>query len=86
MEISIQNQKMELIQWLTTLNDESVIQRLIDLRNNQLKDWWKDLSNAEIESIEKGIKDADKGNLVSHTEARKIYETSMSQFDTQEND
>jgi len=74
MELSIQNQKMELIQWLTTLNDESVIHRLIELRNNQLKDWWNELSNAEIESIEKGIKDADNGNLVSHSEARKIYE------------
>ena len=74
MEISIQNQKMELIQWLTTLNDESVIQKLIDLRNNQLKDWWNELSNAEIESIEKGIKDADNGNLVSHSEVRKTYE------------
>ncbi len=74
MEISIHKQKMELIQWLTTLNDEAIIQRLIDLRNNHLKDWWKDLSNAEIESIEKGIKDANNGNLVSHAEARKIYE------------
>jgi len=74
MEISIQNQKMELIQWLTTLNDESIIQRLIELRNNQLKDWWNELSNAEMESIERGIKDADNGNLVSHYEARKTYE------------
>jgi len=74
MKISIQNQKMELIQWLTTLNDESIVQKLIDLRNNQLKEWWNELSNIEIESIEKGIKDADNGNLVSHYEARKTYE------------
>jgi len=74
MEISIQNQKMKLIQWLTTLNEESIVQKLIDLRNNQLKDWWNELSNIEIESIEKGIKDADNGNLVSHYEARKTYE------------
>ena len=74
MEISIQNQKMKLIQWLTTLNEESIVQKLIDLRNNQLKDSWNELSNIEIESIEKGIKDADNGNLVSHYEARKTYE------------
>jgi predicted transcriptional regulator len=74
METSIHKQKMDLIQWLTTLNDESIIQRLIDVRNNQIKDWWKELSDAEIESIEKGIQDADKGNLVSHSEARKVYE------------
>jgi len=74
MEISIQNKKVELIQWLTTLNDESIIQRLIDFRNSQIKDWWKELSDAEIESIEKGIQDADKGDIVSHSEARKVYE------------
>ncbi len=56
------------------MNDESVIQKLIDLRNNQLKDWWNELSDDEIESIEKGIKDADNGNLISHSEARKTYE------------
>ena len=77
METSIQNKKVELIQWLTTLNDESIIQGLIDFRNSQIKDWWKELSDAEIESIEKGIQDADEGNLVSHSEARKIYEKSI---------
>ncbi len=74
MEISIHNVKVELIQWLTTLNDESILQRLIDFINSQIKDWWKELSDAEIESIEKGIQDADKGNLISHSEARKVYE------------
>ena len=70
----IQNIKIELIQWLTTLDDETVIQKLVDLRNHQLKDWWNELSDAEIKSIEKGIKDAEKGKLVPHSEARKIYE------------
>ncbi len=74
MEISLQNKKVELIQWLTTLKDESIIQQLIDFRNSQIKDWWKELSDAEIKSIKKGIQDADKGNLVSHSEARKVYE------------
>ncbi len=74
MEISIQNKKVELIQWLTTLNDESIIQQLIDFRNSQIKDWWKELPDAEIESIEKGIRDADEGKIVSHSEARKVYE------------
>lgn len=71
---NIQNIKVELIQWLTTLNDEAMLQRLIDIRNNQIKDWWKELPEAEIASIEKGIQDADEGKLVSHSEARKVYE------------
>ncbi|MEN8123259.1 MAG: hypothetical protein ABFS35_23180 [Bacteroidota bacterium] len=74
MELSIQNQKIELIQWLTTLDDNSVIQRLIEFRDNQTKDWWTEISNNERTSIEKGIIDANAGNLKPHSEARKIYE------------
>jgi len=74
MELNIQNEKIELIQWLTTLNDKSTIQRLIELRNNHTKDWWAEISNEERASIEKGISDANAGNLKSHSEVRKIYE------------
>jgi len=74
MELSIQNQKMELIQWLITLDDKSIIQRLIDLRNNQTKYWWLEISNEEKASIKKGIIDANADNLKPHSEARKIYE------------
>ena len=73
MELSIQNQKIELIQWLTTLDDNLIIQRLIEFRDNQTKDWWTEISNDEKASIEKGIIDANAGNLKPHSEARKIY-------------
>ena len=74
MELNIQNEKIELIQWLTMLNDESTIHKLIELRKNQTKDWWTEISMEERVSIEKGIEDADAGKLKSHSEARKIYE------------
>ena len=74
MEANIQNIKIELIQWLTTLDDSSLIQKILDLRKNQTKDWWTETSEAERISIEKGISDADNGKLNSHSEARKIYE------------
>ena len=74
MEANIQNIKIELIQWLTTLDDSSLIQKILELRKTQTKDWWTEISNAEKTSIEKGISDAEKGKLNSHTEARKIYE------------
>ena len=74
MDMNIQNSKIELIQWLTTLNDKSLIEKILDLKKSESKDWWNDISEAEKESIEKGILDADKGKLKSHSEARKIYE------------
>ena len=74
MEADIQNTKIELIQWLTTLDDKSLIQKILDLRTNQTKDWWNTVSEAEKESIEQGIIDADNGRVISHSKARKIYE------------
>ncbi|QTE22172.1 hypothetical protein [Polaribacter cellanae] len=38
------------------------------------QDWWNTISDAEKESIELGISDADKGKLKPHSKARKIYE------------
>ncbi|MBC9794412.1 hypothetical protein [Sinomicrobium weinanense] len=73
MEINIQNAKIELIQWLTTLEDRSLIQKIMDLRNREPNDWWDEVSDAEKKSIESGIADADKGNLKPQAEAKKIY-------------
>ena len=74
MEANIQNIKIELIQWLTTLEDKSLIQKILDLRKDQTKDWWDEISESEKKSIEQGIDYAEKGKLNSHSEARKIYE------------
>ncbi len=74
METNIQNIKIELIQWLTTLDDKYLIQKILDLRKSQTKDGWNEISDAEKSSIEKGISDAENGKLNSHSEARKVYE------------
>lgn len=74
MDIDLQNKKIELIQWLSTLNDESIIEKIMKLRETEKTDWWKELSGEERKSIEKGIQDADSGKLKSHSEAKKLYE------------
>lgn len=74
MDATLQNKKIELIQWLSTLNDQSIIDKLMQLRDKEQKDWFDSISDAEKESIEKGIADADAGKLSSHNTARKLYE------------
>lgn len=46
----------------------------MDLRNNETKDWWNKISEAEKKSLAKGISEADNGILKPHSEAHKIYE------------
>jgi len=74
MDLDLQNKKIELIQWLSTLNDESIIEKLMNLRESEKTDWWKEISKEEKNSIVQGIKDADSGKLKPHSEARKMYE------------
>ena len=73
MEINIQSAKMELIQWLTTVEDKSIIQRILELRKNETKDWWDEISDAEKKAVESGLADANDGKLNSYSEAKKIY-------------
>ena len=74
MELNIQNKKLELIQWLSTIEDSTIIDKIMDLRKKESKDWWNSISSSEKEAIESGIKDADSSKLSPHSKARKIYE------------
>lgn len=73
-ELNIQNKKLELIQWLSTLEDSSMIEKIMDLRKSESKDWWDSITESEKKSIEKGLQDAETGKLNPHTHARKLYE------------
>lgn len=70
---NIQSKKIELIQWLSTIEDLSVINKLIDVKKQENKDWWNAASEAEKQSIEKGLRDADTGKVNSHSKAKKLY-------------
>jgi hypothetical protein len=72
--LNILNQKLELIQWLSTIEDSSIIEKIMDLRKKESKDWWNSISESEKESIELGLKDAESGKLNPHSKARKLYE------------
>jgi len=74
MSIDIQNTKIELIQWLTTIENAKVLQKLNEIKNAELANYWDLLSEEETKSIEKGLKDSKNSNTVRHSEAKKLYE------------
>ncbi len=73
-ELNLQNKKLELIQWLSSIEDSTVIEKIMELRKIESKAWWNSISESEKEAIESGIKDANSGKLNPHSNARKIYE------------
>ena len=67
------NKKIELIQWLSALEDKKLIDRLFKFRMQENQDWWNNLSSGERESIERGIADSESGKLSNHAEVKKRY-------------
>ena len=74
LDFNIETKKLALIQWLTSLNDVSMIDKILELKQKETKDWWNEISDEEKESIEKGLSDAESGKLKPHSEIRKKYE------------
>ena len=74
MNLNLQNKKIELIQWLSTLTDESVIEKLVSIRQNHKDTSWEALSDEERVSIEKGLEDMKNGKVIPHSKARELYE------------
>jgi predicted transcriptional regulator len=73
-KLDLLNKKLELIQWLSTVEDSTILEEIMDLRKRQNKDWWNSISEIEKEGIEKGLKDAESGKLNPHSSVRKLYE------------
>lgn len=74
MNTNLQQRKIELIQWLSVLDDVSLIDKIADLKEQNSNDWWDHISKNEKNSVDLGIADADAGNLNPHSEARATYE------------
>ncbi len=74
LEQSLQSKKLELIQWLSSVEDVSIIEKIVELRKIETTDWWHSISEAEKKAIENGIQDANSGKLNPHSSARKMYE------------
>lgn len=69
----LQNKKLDLIQWLSTLENHVVIEKIMDLKRNEDKNWWDSISENEKLAIEQGLQDANMGKLNPQSSARKLY-------------
>jgi hypothetical protein len=72
--LNILKQKLELIQWLSTIQDAKMIEKIMLLRDKESKDWWNSISEGEKEAIQLGIKEAESGKLNPHSKAKALYE------------
>lgn len=72
---NIEKDKLEIIKWVTTLKDETSIQRLKMLKEQRTKDdWWLQITDEEKSAIDKGLADIKEGRTKPHKEVKKLYE------------
>lgn len=67
--------KLELIAWLTKLEDQDTIEYLKVVKDSKdvKTDWWDDLTEEQRKGIERGLQDIDAGRVTSHEDIRRKY-------------
>jgi len=67
--------KLELIQWLTKLEDNETLDYLKVVKDSCDKntDWWNDLSEEQKSGIGRGLSDIDAGRIHSHKDISLKY-------------
>jgi predicted transcriptional regulator len=68
--MNIQAEKLSLIEWISQLNDNSIVDQLKEIKGN----FDEKQSQAESDSVNRGLKDFKEGRVYSDETARKIYE------------
>ncbi|GAB1445438.1 hypothetical protein MASR2M41_11320 [Flammeovirgaceae bacterium] len=66
--MDIQAEKLKLIEWLTNLNDTTVIDKIKAIKSRKDLDWWESLSEEQKQDIEAGISDLDSGRKSSFSQ------------------
>ena len=67
--------KLELIEWLTKLEDQETINylKVVKDSSSNKKDWWHSLSEKQQLGIQKGMKDIEQGKMIVHDEVKEKY-------------
>ena len=72
--MSIENEKLKLIEWIKELRDDSTIEKIKMLKDNTGEtDWWNEITEEEKASIEKGLVDIKEGRITPHSDVKKRF-------------
>ena len=70
--MNLETRKLNIISWIFHLEDESIIKRIEKLRSYN-GDWWEMIDENEKTNIEKGILQADNGEVKTSEEVFSKY-------------
>jgi RNA polymerase-binding transcription factor DksA len=66
--------KIELIEWLTRLEDKSLLTSILQLKkSSEAGDWSDNLTDEQIQSLQRGLSDMRNGKVISSKSFWKTY-------------
>jgi hypothetical protein len=71
--MNIKSQKLEILQMLITTKDSTLLKEVKKLFE-QSGGRGDDISEAKLASIKRGLEQIEKGQIIPHSEVRKVYE------------
>lgn len=70
--MNIQAKKLKLVQMIINTDKPALLKRVEEIfKKETAVDWWDEISEAERKSIEQGLAEADRGELIAHEEVMK---------------
>ena len=64
--------KLDIIGWITNLNDEDILDKIESLRKQE-DDWWDAIGEDEKTEILEGLSQLDRGESVAHEQVMAKY-------------
>jgi len=65
--------KVELIKGILNTNDKEIINHFMAILTTRNNDWWETLPDEIKESVTEALKEAERGETISHHQAMKKY-------------
>lgn len=81
--MTIENKKVDIINWLSSLEDEKPIDKLYVLKGQYADEWYFLLSSNEKKSIQNALYELSSGKAYSHNEVKDAVKSKISQLNTE---
>ena len=72
--MNIEAQKVRLIERITQVEDQTILEQINAILEQDEVDFYDDLSDEQKASAQRGLNQVKSGETVSHTEIKKMYE------------
>jgi len=72
--MELQSTRVELAKMVLNETNETILQQIRNLFEQEKSDWWDTISEEEKKEIELGLAQADKGNTKPHEEVMSKYD------------